>query len=174
MRGGGRAALLGRVEDAWAERARGSCAGAAKGGGGDARGHIPSLPRRGSAFRPSPRCQHASAPEMRPGGLRRPRGSRKSFTASPRPRLQVRTAFPVSRETMLHVGSTSGRGDVTAYAVRQRRAGLPRHAPGPTRPAEAGKLTTGLGGEGLFYAESCEREGRGAKGKAGESGLEYL
>lgn len=174
MRGGGRAALLGRVEDAWTERARGSCVGAAKGGGGDARGHIPSPPRRGSAFRPSPRCQHASTPEMHPGGLRRPRGSRKSFTVSPRPRLQVRTAFPVSRETVLHVGSTSGRGHVTAHAVRQRRAGLPCHAPGPTRPAEAGKLTTRFGREGLFYTESCEREEKGVKGKAGEGGLEYV
>lgn len=149
MRDRGRAALSGTVEDAGAERPHGSCAGAAKGGEGDARGHIPSPRLSFPALSPLP---HASTPPLRncvPGDWVGPGAQGSHFIVSPRPRLRVRTAFPVSRETMLHVGPTSERSDVTAHAVRQRRAGLPCHAPGPTRRAEAGKLTMGVWKGGL-------------------------
>lgn len=174
MQGGGRAALS--VEDAGAQRARGSCAGAAKGCGGDARGHIPPPRRRGSAFRPSPPVSARLRSGTASRGLGRPGDSRKSFIVSPRPPLRVRKAFAVSRETKLHVGSTSGRSDVTAHAVRQRRAGLSCHAClGPRagrKPESSRRGLRGVRGWGLSYTECCVRERRGAKDSVGAGGLE--
>lgn len=156
MQGGGRAALS--VEDAGAKRARGSWAGAAKGCGGDARGHIPLPRRRGSAFRPSPpvsarlRSGTASRRLGRPGGTQGSHSLSHLDLHSECERLSRSPGRP-----KLRVGWTSGRSDVTAHAVRQRRAGLPCHASGPTRPAEAGKLSTGFAGT----------EGAGGRGRGG-------
>lgn len=82
------------------------------------------------------------------------------------------TAFPVSRETVLHVGLTLGRGDVMAHASRRR--GRYRRHPSPSRgpqtPSGSGKARGGIRGKGSFYARSAVRGRKGARrGRAGWS-----
>ncbi|ELK15884.1 hypothetical protein PAL_GLEAN10018463 [Pteropus alecto] len=92
-------------------------------------------------------CPDASTPPLRTasGDTEASRDSRKRFVVSHLDLDSTRceTAFPVSRETVLHVGLTLGRGDVTAYASRQRGSGAPLPCPGPQLPAEAGKRVAG-------------------------------
>lgn len=114
--------------------------------GAEARCGAPSLCRGAAAqlSGPPPGCQHASAPKC-VGGTEASRGSRKRFVF---PHLDLdstryETAFPVSRETVLHVGLTLGRSDVTAYASRQRGSRAPLPCPRPQCPAEAGKRVAG-------------------------------
>lgn len=92
-------------------------------------------------------CPDASTPPLRTASrdTEASRDSRKRFVVSHLDLDSTRceTAFPVSRETVLHVGLTLGRGDVTAYASRQRGSGAPLPCPGPQLPAEAGKRVAG-------------------------------
>lgn len=77
------------------------------------------------------------------------------------------TASPVSRETVPHVGLTSGRSDVTAHATRRRGSRTRDLA----RRAEAEKLVAGVGGKGPSYA-GCWETGEGARRRGGEGVLE--
>lgn len=133
-------------------------------------------PRRGASprlSRPLLRCQHASAPELRPGGLGRRGAQRKSFIVS---HLDLdseceRTAFPVSRETVLHVCLTSGRGDVTAHACSPTRRMLPwpsrPHAPGGSGKADGGVLRKELVLYRALWEGRRGRKGPSRRGRAG-------
>lgn len=106
---------------------------AAAGGRGRARG---PFPRRSTTARLS-----GSAPGLPArlffGTARRDQsfpGSKKLFLVS---HLYFdsaggKTAFLVSQETVLHVGLTSRRGDVTTHATRQRGSRTPLRRPEPS------------------------------------------
>lgn len=112
----------------------------------------------GSAFRPSPRgpapLRSGTASWSTPGtrGLKEAtRCQRHVVSHLDLDSAGCETAFPVSRETALHVGLTLGRGDVTAHASRQRGSWAPLPLPGVLeRPAEAGKLVAGSEGRARF------------------------
>lgn len=98
--------------------------GTQKGAEGEAR--APSF-RRAQLSGPLPGCQRP----LRSGTASR--ASRKRYVVS---HLDLdsagcETAFPVSRETVMHVGLTLGRSDVTAHASRQRGSWASRPRPGP-------------------------------------------
>lgn len=122
----------------------GSRQGAQK--GAEARHGAPSL-RCGSVFRPSPRVPAPLRSGTATCSTRASGGTRKLYVDShlDHDSAGCETAFPVSRETELHVGLTLGRGDVMAHASRRR--GSYRRHPSPSRglkrPAEAGKLVAG-------------------------------
>lgn len=82
------------------------------------------------SFRPSPWMPTRLRSGTASRGTRSSRGSRKPFIISHLhlDATRCETAFPVSRETGPHVGLTSGRSDVKAYAAHQRGSGalLPR------------------------------------------------
>ncbi|KAK2090550.1 hypothetical protein P7K49_031807 [Saguinus oedipus] len=88
-----------------------------------------SRPRWGAPAQlsgPLPGCEHASTPELHFGRLghhrlRKTIASHLDFDYN-----GCETAFPISRTTVPPVGLTSGRGDVTAHASRQRFPAPPR------------------------------------------------
>lgn len=129
----------------------------------------------GSAFRSSPRGPVPFRSRSASWSTPEPGGSKKRHVVS---HLDLdsagcKTAFPVSRETALHVGLTLGRGDVTAHASRQRGSWAPlplRGASNAQRKRESSwrGLRKGL----VLRAKGCERlekgrDGRGGRGQRG-------
>lgn len=104
-----------------------------RGGGGAER--PPRLPFLLPAPPPRRPARLASEPELRPrrpGPLRTEKGHDPHLA---RDSAGCKTASPVSRATALHVGQTSGRGDVTAHAFADAEAELlcitcPKSEPG--------------------------------------------
>ena len=126
--------------------------------------HSPgAAPRLGFPALP-PGCQHASSSELRAGTRSFP-DSKKPFLVS---HLYFdsaggKTAFLVSQETVLHVGLTSRRGDVTTHAARQRGSRTPLRRPGPSswRKLEASWLGVKEPAQLTLDAVSGRQGGRG-------------
>lgn len=78
---------------------------------------LPAPPPR----RPAPLASEPELRPRRPGPLRTEKGHDPHLA---RDSAGCKTASPVSRATALHVGLTSGRGDVTAHAVADAEAEL--------------------------------------------------
>lgn len=123
---------------------------------------------------PLPGSQHASAPELRPG-TGSSQGSRKPSIVSHLDfnSAGCETAFPVSQDTVLYVGLTSGRDDVTPTPLPNAEAGLPGAARGPKCCAETGNLVAGLGERAGFTLGAVRGKQwvrRARQGRAGWSG----
>lgn len=148
----------------------GSRQGAQK--GAEARHGAPS--RRCAVPRPSPRVPAPLRSGTATRTTRASGGTRKLYVVShlDHDSAACETAFPVSRETVLHVGLTLGRGDVMAHASR-RRGSYRRHpspSRGPQTPSGSGEARGGIRGKGSFYAPSAVRGRKGARrGRAGWS-----
>lgn len=148
----------------------GSRQGAQK--GAEARHGAPSL-RCGSVFRPSPRVPAPLRSGTATWSTRASGGTRKLCVDShlDHDSAGCETAFPVSRETVLHVGLTLGRGDVMAHASRRR--GSYRRHPSPSGASNAQRKQESWWREprkGLVLrAKCCERQ---EGGEAGEGRLE--